>query len=933
MADSELLESAASPATSFDAFAWLETALSTSAPTTLASSLAPRLALRSQSLSQTLQTSLQAVAHTVPSLHTRLHALQLTATPLGADLHVAQSVCTSLTSDTSSSRRPDARRLLVTLHETKRRLESCSQALVEAARWTRYVRDCFAVIEDPSLLSLEGPDAEPTDDAETLGDRVRQMRSSLDVLKDLPGVQERRRTMERLETQIEAAVLPRVATKLRQDDVGDVTRLCWCLDVLNSIDRGHVMKAEFCQARPVRLHREWFKYEDERKQSAGIADDDADGDGDDGGDRHAAFARWLDSFYENVLLMLQRESRNARELFGGDVEMIRVLLTLLHNTLEPLTASFRDRLEQRGLTSSDCSFRLDRLVRCFHATRRFAGQLVQLVRSLETELGVKLADSNGMAASAEDGILRIVFEPYRLYFTEYTRFACDFLTDALMRLVPSFHATSNEALGREDEEEEDRDAAAATSLEDFSQRLEEASEAVWTVVDESVQQCYEFTGGFAFPEALEAIGTAVQQFTLSLGAKMPAIRKYCKAEPTLQVEGDDRRVAALPGWGQFHASLALLKACGILETQLCAVDGRLRVRMREQLAQHSGDNSDVSSPRSLRRNSCDDSSIARANLLYPTKLVVAVSAMWLCDEDPTRRSQFRQFVSEMVSRPAGTGTTVSCYPTATVLDEAQRAVCSWTKEVQLLTYDTIFLPIARVLATIPTNEIWHKTLNLAQEDLELPTFSMLPQDYITTVADLLLSLLPQLEPFAESNSLENAFVASRGAQEMCVQGEWDRLGQILQLGPSELSTCQQIFGSSGVTPASEQVPTAAKFVDLWSATVASSTLAALLRMVCSISRLSEIGAKQLAADLGYFYNVLSAVGGEENFIIDDLRHALETDVQTHIQHIKELLADHDSPEKRALVKLNNCIVAIRQRALEPARPSFAGSASASSQVH
>uniref|UniRef100_M4BQ71 Conserved oligomeric Golgi complex subunit 7 n=1 Tax=Hyaloperonospora arabidopsidis (strain Emoy2) TaxID=559515 RepID=M4BQ71_HYAAE len=662
MANSELLESAASSLPTFDAFAWLETALSTSPTTTLASSIAPQLALRSQSLSQTLQTSLQHVAHTFPSLQTRLHALQTTATPLVTDLRVAHDVCTSLTFDTSSSRRPDARRLLVTLHETKRRLESCSQALVEAAKWTRYVRDCFAVIEDPSLLSLEG-DAEPTGDAETLGDRVRQMRSSLDVLKDLPGVQERKKTMERLETQIEAAVLPRVATKLRQDDVGDVTRLCWCLDVLNSIDRGHVMKEEFCHARPARVHREWYKYEDERKQSAGIADDD-DADGDD--DRHVAFARWLDSFYENVLLMLQRESRNARELFGDDVGMIRVLLTLLHNFLEPLTVSFRDRLEQRGSTSSDCFFRLDQLVRCFHATRRFAGQIVQFVQSFETELGVKLDDNNDTDASAVDGILRVVFEPYRLYFTEYTRFACDFLTDALMRLVPSFHATSNEALGREDEEEEDRDAAAATSLEDFSQRLEEASEAVWTVVDESVQQCYEFTGGLAFPEALEAIGTAVQQFTLALGAKMPAIRKYCKAEPTLQVKGDDRRVAASPDWGQFHASLALLKACGILETQLCAIDGRLRVRMREQLTHHCGDNLDPTSPRKLCRNVRDDSSIALVDLLYPAKLVVVVSTMWLRDEDPTRQSQFHQFVSEMVSRPAGAGTAVSCYPIATV---------------------------------------------------------------------------------------------------------------------------------------------------------------------------------------------------------------------------------------------------------------------------
>lgn len=228
---------------------------------------------------------------------------------------------------------------------------------------------------------------------------------------------------------------------------------------------------------------------------------------------------------------------------------------------------------------------------------------------------------------------------------------------------------------------------------------------------------------------------------------------------------------------------------------------------------------------------------------------------------------------------------------------------------------------------------WNKTPNSAQDELEFPTFSRLPQDYITTVADLLLSLLPQLEPFAGSNSLENAFVASRGAQEVCVQGEWDRLGQVLHLAPPELLNCQQIFGSGGTTAASDPVPTAAKFVDLWSATVASSTLAALLRTVCSIPYLSEIGAKQLAADLGYFYNVLSAVGGEANFIVDDLRRALEMDLQTHIHHVTELRADHDSLEKRALVKLNDCIIAMRQRALAPPRGPSAGSTSTPSRVY
>jgi hypothetical protein len=213
---------------------------------------------------------------------------------------------------------------------------------------------------------------------------------------------------------------------------------------------------------------------------------------------------------------------------------------------------------------------------------------------------------------------------------------------------------------------------------------------------------------------------------------------------------------------------------------------------------------------------------------------------------------------------------------------------------------------------------------------------MLPHDYITMVADLLLSLLPQLEPFAESSSLENASVASRGAQEVCVLGEWTRLGQILHLAPHELATCQHIFGSDGKCAATDSAPTATEFVDLWTAAVASGTLAAFLRTVCSIPMLSEMGAHQLAADLGYFHNVLSAVGGEGNFIVDDLRRALETSLQAHVQHVDELRADDHSAEKQALAKINDCVVAMRQRALEPPRrlsAASAGSAAASSQFH
>ncbi|KAE8964591.1 hypothetical protein PR001_g29009 [Phytophthora rubi] len=112
----------------------------------------------------------------------------------------------------------------------------------------------------------------------------------------------------------------------------------------------------------------------------------------------------------------------------------------------------------------------------------------------------------------------------------------------------------------------------------------------------------------------------------------------------------------------------------------------------------------------------------------------------------------------------------------------------------------------------------------------------------------------------------------------------------------------RIFGTENKEPA----PTATEFVDLWTAAVASGTVAAFLCTVCSISVLSEIGAQQLAADLSYFHNVLSAVGGEVNFVVDDLRRALEMDLQAHLQHVEELRADHDNPEHQALAKMCSC---------------------------
>ncbi|KAG7396949.1 hypothetical protein PHYBOEH_001516 [Phytophthora boehmeriae] len=244
MADTSLLESAASPSATFDAFAWVEEALSSrSGDASSLSPLVPQLALRSQTLAQTLHASLQHVSLSAPSLQTRLGALQQNVTPLARRLDAVQEACAA-GSVSATSAGQDLRHL-VTLHEAKKRLQSCSQALVEAARWGRNVRACFAAVEDATLLSqvLKSDFKHKNrveNEAETLPERVREMQTSLEVLKDLPGAWDRKQTMERLCAQVEAAVQPRLVTMLREDDLGDVAPLRWCLDVLGSVDRAEL---------------------------------------------------------------------------------------------------------------------------------------------------------------------------------------------------------------------------------------------------------------------------------------------------------------------------------------------------------------------------------------------------------------------------------------------------------------------------------------------------------------------------------------------------------------------------------------------------------------------------------------------------------------------------------------------------------------------
>ncbi|RHZ07551.1 hypothetical protein DYB37_004501 [Aphanomyces astaci] len=180
----------------------------------------------------------------------------------------------------------------------------------------------------------------------------------------------------------------------------------------------------------------------------------------------------------------------------------------------------------------------------------------------------------------------------------------------------------------------------------------------------------------------------------------------------------------------------------------------------------------------------------------------------------------------------------------------------WTKVVQQLLYASVMTPIQALLRPLPTLEIWIQP----EATDALPSFSMLPQDYVTGVADILLSLLPQLELFAETSGLPNAVAASHHV-ELLSNDAWT-------------AVATTFFPNTPVSDDWMSQSATSSFVDRWTVVMASGAMAVLTGQILQIPRFSATGAAQLACDMGYFENVLMALGVPLHPILAHIRHRL-----------------------------------------------------------
>ncbi|CAG8518233.1 11500_t:CDS:1 [Cetraspora pellucida] len=243
-----------------------------------------------------------------------------------------------------------------------------------------------------------------------------------------------------------------------------------------------------------------------------------------------------------------------------------------------------------------------------------------------------------------------------------------------------------------------------------------------------------------------------------------------------------------------------------------------------------------------------------------------------------------------------------------LLSSAQKSIETFIRQSQRFVFDTIFLPIVNHLSNLPMMEIWcaaAEPVQVSPFNLEIPTFSLSPSEYITRIGEHLLTLPQQFEVYADDESLAFSIKSLPFCDE--VEGKDDNIGVTGKKDESTLSNVQgsevneinsKTFALSSVKIASESTvslvdpsivqqpqPTneeisTEEVTHAWITSVARGTMHALFERILMIPQLSSHGTRQLLTDLGYLTNVLSALE------IEPTREIIKT--------IKVLEMDEDS---------------------------------------
>ncbi|KAL8160307.1 hypothetical protein V2J09_001844 [Rumex salicifolius] len=706
---------------------------------------------------------------------------------------------------------------LAKVDTVKHRMEAAYETLQDAAGLTQLsstVEDVFASGDLPRA-------------AETLAN----MRHCLSAVGEVAEFANVRRQLEVLEDRLDAMVQPRLTDALsnRKVDIAQDLR-----GILIRIGRFKSLEAYYTKVHLKPIKQIWEDFES-KQQANKLAIDKIEGErpasGNDFQSRSPAvsFSNWLPSFYDELLLYLEHEWKWCMVAFPDDYKFL--VPKLLIDTMTAVSSSFVSRInlatgdvvpETKALAKGILDIlsgdmpkgikietkHLEALINLHNMTNTFARNIQHLFSESELQI---LLDT-----------LKAVYSPFETFKQRYGQMERAILSSEIGKL--DLRGAVARGLG-----------AQGIELSETVRRMEESIPQVIVLLEAAVERCSNLTGGSEADELILALDDIMLQYISTLQETLKSLRVVCGvdnvSDGSKKDSGLDRKesthhsrkvdlISSEEEWSIVQGALQILTVADCLTSRSSVFEASFRAT----LARLSTNLSLSVFGSNLNRNKLDlatDDGSGELPLVGRSALDVA--AFRLVDAPEKARKLFNLLEQ-------------SKDPRFHALPLAPQRVAAFAETVNELVYDVLISKVRQRLSEVSHLPIWSSVEE--QSAFPLPSFSVHPQSYVTSVGEYLLTLPQQLEPLAEGISNDDA-----NADEA------------------------QFFATE------------------WMFKVAEGATAIYTEQLRGIQYITDRGANQLAADIDYLSNVLSAL----SMPIPPVLSTFQTCLSTPRDELKDLI--------------------------------------------
>lgn len=635
--------------------------------------------------------------------------------------------------------------------------------------------------------------------AETLA----SMRHCLSAVGEVAEFANVRKQLEVLEDRLDAMVQPRLTDALSNRKVEVAQEM---QRILVRIGRLQSLEVYYTKVHLKSIRQLWDEFES-RQRINKLAAEKNDGERiisvNEFQSNHSAlsFSTWLPSFYDELLLYLEQEWKWCTIAFPDDYKTL--VPKLLIETMLAINSSFISRI---NLATGDA----------VPETKALAKGTLDLLSS-DMPKGIKI-DSKHLDAMIELHNTTSTFARNIQHL--FSESAMQVLLDTMKAVYSPFETFKKKygqmeraILASEIGKLDLRGAVArgvgaqGIELSETVRRMEESIPQVILLLEAAVERCIDFTGGSEADELIVALDDIMLQYISMLNETLKSLRTVCGVDNTSDIAKRDSGLDKKEGTHN-HRKADLISN----EEEWSMVQGALQILTV----------ADCLTSRSSVFEASLRATLSRLSTSLPvSSLGVGQNQKQVSIDDgngnlnPAGRAAIDIATVRLVDAPEKARKLFSLLeqskdPRFHALPLASQRVATFAETVNELVYDVLISKVRQRLSDVSRMPIWSSAEETSA--FPLPSFSAYPQSYITSVGEYLLTLPQQLEPLIEGISNDDA-----NADEA------------------------QFFATE------------------WMFKVAEGATAIYMEQLRGIQYITDRGAQQLAVDIEYLTNVLSAL--------------------------------------------------------------------------